>query len=84
MVRARRGDEPKSPSGKNLSSNPSNNLRDGEEGSSSENRCDDSLWKEMLTNLFLPMLRSVLPEMAAAVDTSRSVTFLDKEEQQPL
>jgi len=42
-------------------------------------RHDDSLWKEVLSRHFVPMLRSVLPEMAQALDESRSVRFLETE-----
>jgi len=48
-------------------------------GEPTERRYDDSLWKETLSRFFIPMLEAVLPEMAQEVDTSRSVTFLDKE-----
>ncbi|HOO64250.1 MAG TPA: hypothetical protein PK364_10085 [Synergistaceae bacterium] len=55
------------------------NRKKSEHAPSSESKFDDSLWKDMLTAFFLPMLRSALPEMAQMVDTNRSVAFLDKE-----
>ncbi|HOO63861.1 MAG TPA: hypothetical protein PK364_08055 [Synergistaceae bacterium] len=46
---------------------------------SGEKRYDDSLWKDILSRFFVPMLQVVLPEMAREVDMGRPVTFLDKE-----
>jgi len=42
-------------------------------------RFDDSLWKNLLTEFFVPMLHAVLPEMVPFLDSSRPVRFLDKE-----
>lgn len=42
-------------------------------------RQDDSLWKDLLSRFFVPMLRSVLPDLASDLDPTRPVTFLDKE-----
>ena len=44
-----------------------------------ERRRDDSLWKELLTRFFIPMLSSVLPDLAKDIDPCRPVFFLDKE-----
>lgn len=44
-----------------------------------ERRRDDSLWKELLTRFFIPMLNSVLPDLAKDIDPCRPVFFLDKE-----
>ena len=45
----------------------------------SEKRSDDTLWKEILSGFFHDALRSVLPEMAEAVDPLRPIRFLDAE-----
>ena len=44
-----------------------------------EPRHDDPLWKDMLARFFVPMLQSLLPELARDIDDKRDVLFLDKE-----
>lgn len=44
-----------------------------------EPRHDDLLWKDLLARFFVPMLRSVLPDLAHDIDDKRDVVFLDKE-----
>ena len=44
-----------------------------------EPRHDDLLWKDLLARFFVPMLRSVLPDLAHDIDDKRNVVFLDKE-----
>ena len=44
-----------------------------------EPRHDDLLWKDLLARFFVPMLRSVLPDLARDIDDKRDVVFLDKE-----
>ena len=44
-----------------------------------EPRRDDLLWKDLLARFFVPMLRSVLPDLARDIDDKRDVVFLDKE-----
>ena len=44
-----------------------------------EPRHDDLLWKDMLARFFVPMLQSLLPELARDIDDKRDVLFLDKE-----
>jgi len=64
--------------GKAAGENPAEKAEENA-GEPTERRYDDSLWKETLSRFFIPMLEAVLPEMAQEVDTSSSVTFLDKE-----
>ena len=45
----------------------------------SEPRRDDLLWKDLLARFFVPMLRSLLPDLAGDIDETRDVAFLDKE-----
>ena len=44
-----------------------------------ERRQDDLLWKDLLARFFVPMLRSLLPDLARDIDDKRDVVFLDKE-----
>ena len=44
-----------------------------------ERRHDDLLWKDLLARFFVPMLRSLLPDLARDIDEKRDVVFLDKE-----
>ena len=44
-----------------------------------ERRHDDLLWKDLLARFFVPMLRSLLPDLARDIDDKRDVVFLDKE-----
>ena len=44
-----------------------------------EPRHDDLLWKELLSRFFVPMLHSLLPDLARDLDEKRDVAFLDKE-----
>ena len=44
-----------------------------------EPRHDDLLWKDLLTRFFVPMLQSLLPDLARDIDDKRDVLFLDKE-----
>ena len=44
-----------------------------------EKHSDDTLWREFLSGSFHHTLRSVLPEMAKAVDLLRPIRFLDAE-----
>ena len=44
-----------------------------------EPRHDDLLWKDLLARFFVPMLRSVLTDLAHDIDDKRDVVFLDKE-----
>ena len=50
-----------------------------EEKGSGEARRDDLLWKDLLARFFVPMLQSLLPELASDIDDKRDVVFLDKE-----
>ena len=50
----------------------------GEKGSG-EARRDDLLWKDLLSRFFVPMLHSLLPELARDIDNKRDVVFLDKD-----
>ena len=50
----------------------------GEKGGG-EARRDDLLWKDLLSRFFVPMLHSLLPELARDIDNKRDVVFLDKE-----
>ena len=47
-----------------------------EEKGGSEPRRDDLLWKDLLSRFFVPMLRSVLPDLARDIDDKRDVVFL--------
>ena len=44
-----------------------------------ERRHDDLLWKDLLARFFVPMLHSLLPDLARDIDEKREVLFLDKE-----
>lgn len=44
-----------------------------------EPRRDDLLWKDLLSRFFVPMLQSLLPDLARDLDEKRDVVFLDKE-----
>mgnify|MGYP000988350679 CR=1 FL=1 len=44
-----------------------------------ELRRDDLLWKDLLARFFVPMLHSLLPDLACDIDEKRDVVFLDKE-----
>ena len=44
-----------------------------------ERRYDDLLWKDLLARFFVPMLHSLLPDLARDIDKERDVVFLDKE-----
>ena len=44
-----------------------------------ERRHDDLLWKDLLARFFVPMLQSLLPDLARDIDEKRDVVFLDKE-----
>jgi len=61
-----------SPKGKDHSTNT-------EEKGGGEPRHDDLLWKDLLARFFIPMLRSLLPDLARDIDEKREVIFLDKE-----
>ena len=61
-----------SPKGKARSANTG--AKDGVEP-----RHDDLLWKDLLTRFFVPMLQSLLPDLARDIDDKRDVVFLDKE-----
>ena len=41
----------------------------------SEPRRDDLLWKDLLARFFVPMLHSLLPELARDIDDKRDVVF---------
>ena len=49
------------------------------EKSDVESRRDDLLWKDLLARFFVPMLHSLLPDLARDIDEKRDVVFLDKE-----
>ena len=51
----------------------------GMEKSDVESRRDDLLWKDLLARFFVPMLHSLLPDLARDIDEKRDVVFLDKE-----
>ena len=57
------------PKGKALSTNT-------EEKGGGDPRHDDLLWKDLLARFFVPMLRSVLPDLARDIDDKRDVIFL--------
>ena len=52
---------------------------DAAEKSGTEARHDDLLWKDLLARFFVPMLQSLLPDLARDIDARREVVFLDKE-----
>ena len=56
----------------------SQNMSQKEKGGG-EPRHDDLLWKELLARFFVPMLQSLLPDLARDIDDKRNVAFLDKE-----
>ena len=60
------------PKGKSHSANTK--TKDG-----GESRHDDLLWKDLLARFFIPMLQSLLPDLARDIDDKRDVIFLDKE-----
>ena len=41
-----------------------------------ERRHDDLLWKDLLARFFVPMLQSLLPDLARDIDDKRDVIFL--------
>ena len=41
-----------------------------------EPRRDDLLWKDLLSRFFVPMLQSLLPDLARDLDEKRDVVFL--------
>ena len=53
--------------------------KDPSENAAREPRCDDILWKELLSRFFVPMLHSLLPDLTRDLDEKRDVVFLDKE-----
>ena len=53
--------------------------KDPSENAAKEPRRDDILWKELLSRFFVPMLHSLLPDLAKDLDEKRDVVFLDKE-----
>ena len=52
---------------------------DAAKKSGTEARHDDLLWKDLLARFFVPMLQSLLPDLARDIDARREVVFLDKE-----
>ena len=50
--------------------------KDPSENAAKEPRRDDQLWKELLSRFFVPMLHSLLPDLAKDLDEKRDVTFL--------
>ena len=56
-----------------------NRERCSEEKDRAEARRDDLLWKDLLARFFVPMLQSLLPDLARDIDEKRDVVFLDKE-----
>ena len=65
--------------GETLSLKGKNHPANTEEKGGGEPRHDDLLWKDLLARFFVPMLRSLLPELAKDIDDKRDVIFLDKE-----
>ena len=65
--------------GEALSKKGRNHSANTEEKGGSEPRRDDLLWKDLLSRFFVPMLHSLLPELARDIDDKRDVVFLDKE-----
>ena len=65
--------------GEALSPKGKDHLANTEEKGNGEPRHDDLLWKDLLTRFFVPMLRSLLPDLARDIDDKRDVLFLDKE-----
>ena len=53
--------------------------KDPSEKATKEPRRDDLLWKDLLARFFVPMLHSLLPDLARDLDEKRDVVFLDKE-----
>ena len=53
--------------------------RDSSKRHDVESRHDDLLWKDLLARFFVPMLQSLLPDLARDIDPAREVVFLDKE-----
>ena len=50
--------------------------KDPSEKAAREPRRDDLLWKELLSRFFVPMLQSLLPDLARDLDERRDVVFL--------
>ena len=50
--------------------------KDPSEKAAKEPRRDDQLWKELLSRFFVPMLQSLLPDLARDLDEKRDVVFL--------
>ena len=50
--------------------------KDPSEKAAKEPRRDDQLWKELLSRFFVPMLQSLLPDLAKDLDEKRDVVFL--------
>ena len=50
--------------------------KDPSEKAAKEPRRDDLLWKEVLSRFFVPMLQSLLPDLARDLDERRDVAFL--------
>ena len=50
--------------------------KDPSENAAKEPRRDDQLWKELLSRFFVPMLHSLLPDLARDLDEKRDVAFL--------
>jgi len=65
--------------GETLSLKGKGHLEHTEDKSGGEARRDDLLWKDLLARFFVPMLRSLLPELARDIDEKRDIVFLDKE-----
>ena len=63
----------------NISQKRKEHLANTEAKGSGEPRRDDLLWKDLLARFFVPMLRSVLPDLARDIDDKRDVVFLDKD-----
>ena len=53
--------------------------KDSSEKAAKEPRRNDLLWKDILNRFFVPMLHSLLPDLARDLDEKRDVVFLDKE-----
>ena len=53
--------------------------KDPSEKATKEPRRDDLLWKDLLARFFVPMLHSLLPDLARDLDEKRDIVFLDKE-----
>ena len=63
----------------NMSQKRREHLANTEAKGSGGPRHDDLLWKDLLARFFVPMLRSLLPDLAKNIDDKRDVVFLDKE-----